>query len=413
MALVLVLLDAFRSDYVNAEDTPFLWSCAQEGEYYKRVQPGYGFCERTEILTGLSPIESGNVLAIGHDPANSPFRHARGLRQLAAAERTLSALSAVFGSFFRERVIAWFRWRLDCKLRTSGSRMSTYRIPIHLLPKWRLTEDQRDHREAGAFSVPSLLDRLTACGRRYSYDGFTALGMEPNGSDHDRLLLGSRSAVNPDIDFVLLYQSRADAMGHAHGPRSTELKAIAAEMDQDLERFTHGVLRDRPETTFVFLGDHGMLDVIARFDVFSKVKTLAKECRIAIHADMLVFLDSTIARFWFNADRGHSRLQERLLSSPDMLRHGSFKSTHSSCTDAPNANRLYGDLLWRADPGVLVFPDFFHSILPCRGMHGYDPLHPDSHGMCIVHGSAAVHKQAEHILLTEVHGILERTLELS
>ncbi len=56
MATVLLLLDAFRRDYLSDVNTPFLWRCSCEGEYYEGVEQSFGFCERSEILSGLRRI---------------------------------------------------------------------------------------------------------------------------------------------------------------------------------------------------------------------------------------------------------------------------------------------------------------------------------------------------------------------
>jgi predicted AlkP superfamily pyrophosphatase or phosphodiesterase len=74
MATVLILLDAFRRDYLAEHNTPFLWSCSREGEHYKGVIQSFGFCERSEILTGMNGRESGFLTAIGFDPDASPYR---------------------------------------------------------------------------------------------------------------------------------------------------------------------------------------------------------------------------------------------------------------------------------------------------------------------------------------------------
>ena len=50
--VLIVLLDALRHDYLNSEDTPFLYSLSNKSIYVKKLVPGYGFCERSEILTG-------------------------------------------------------------------------------------------------------------------------------------------------------------------------------------------------------------------------------------------------------------------------------------------------------------------------------------------------------------------------
>ena len=59
MATVLLLLDAFRRDYLEEETTPFLWKCSLEGERYEGVTQSFGFCERSEILCGLGPRQTG------------------------------------------------------------------------------------------------------------------------------------------------------------------------------------------------------------------------------------------------------------------------------------------------------------------------------------------------------------------
>ena len=51
---LLVLIDAFRHDYLSKEHTPFLWSLLEAGHYVERLEPSFGVCERTEILVGES-----------------------------------------------------------------------------------------------------------------------------------------------------------------------------------------------------------------------------------------------------------------------------------------------------------------------------------------------------------------------
>ena len=70
---VLILLDAFRWDYLDAQNTPNLWSMRERGLYVRRLRPSLGFCERTELLTGAYPVTTGNFTAIGYDPSGSPF----------------------------------------------------------------------------------------------------------------------------------------------------------------------------------------------------------------------------------------------------------------------------------------------------------------------------------------------------
>jgi len=92
MSTILLLLDAFRNDYLTEQTTPFLWKCAMEGEYYKNVEQSYGFCERTEIFTGKPASESGFFTAIGYDPINSPYKNINGLLLLYMVEQMVLLL---------------------------------------------------------------------------------------------------------------------------------------------------------------------------------------------------------------------------------------------------------------------------------------------------------------------------------
>ena len=78
----------------------------------------------------------------------------------------------------------------------------------------------------------------------------------------------------------------------------------------------------------------------------------------------------------------------------------------------PWPDRRYGDYLWVADPGILVFPDFFHRLVPCIGMHGYDPKLPESRGMCIFWGEGIPSSKHPVMPLAGVFDLIKRNLEL-
>ena len=92
MATILLLLDAFRSDYISKNNTPFLYKISKEGFFCPSVEQSYGFCERTEILTGLRANESGFFTAVGYDPINSPYKNIKWLNFLEFFENSMSYL---------------------------------------------------------------------------------------------------------------------------------------------------------------------------------------------------------------------------------------------------------------------------------------------------------------------------------
>jgi predicted AlkP superfamily pyrophosphatase or phosphodiesterase len=414
MSICLLLLDAFRSDYLSEETTPFLSRCARQGEYYRHVKPSYGYCERTEILTGLSARESGFFTAIGYDPERSPYRNVKGLRVWDVLETFLSTVASLGGSRFAGKISERYRRILGAAFRRRGIRMMTYQIPLRLLSYWALTEDEHDHRDIGSMGTESLLDLLHHRGRRYFYDAFTALGMSPNGTDQDRLNMALAQAGDKEIALYLIYQSCPDRIGHVHGPGSQALQEALRTMDEDLRVFTESFHRERPDATFVFLGDHGMLHVEETFDAETEICDSIVNHNLRCPDDVLFFLDSTVVRIWFLSEDARQKLKPALLASTPFLEKGTFlDAALAERNGIPWGDPAYGNLIWLADPGVLVFPDFFHRHVPCNGMHGYDPEIKDSQGMCIMHGPSIGPGFSEMISLTDTYSLLKERLQLT
>jgi predicted AlkP superfamily pyrophosphatase or phosphodiesterase len=413
--VVLLLLDAFRSDYLDPRSTPFLWRCSQEGEHYRRVVPGYGFCERSEILTGLTTSESGNFTAFGYDPAASPYRRLSPVmaQAVGGVQKLLPKRIRVPGKTRPGGVYRYAKKRLDHLLVRATGGYKPCNIPPAFLRFFALTEDAADHRRPGAFGTPSILDDLTAAGRRYYFDSFTALGFEGGASDGERLDM-ALSAADDEYSLYLIYIAAPDHFGHEYGPGSQELLAALRRMDTSLEQFAMGFRERHPSSSLCFLGDHGMAEVRATFDAESEIRRLALACRLRAGRDFLYFLDSTLVRVWFFTDAARDRLGAGLRRSPEFLSSGEFLSAEQvQHLSRDPGDRRYGDLVWQAQHGTVVFPDFFRSTHPPRGMHGYDPELPDSQGMCIVHrGGSSVGETFDSIPLTGIHHLLYRELDL-
>ena len=418
MAVVFFLLDAMRHDYITERNTPFLWRCGQEGEYYKHVIPSFGFCERTEILTGLTPEESGFFTAIGYDPENSPFKGVKLLPLLPLfdiVERFIPKKLRVPGRVTPGGFYRYYRGAMSRLLRKfSNSGMSTYCIPFNLLPYFNLTEDRIDHRCKDAFSTPSILQLLENRGQSYFYDSFTALNLPPNGSDNDRMDLALQAAGKKDYALYFIYISLPDAYGHKYGPESSKLRAALRGMDAELERFIGDFKKKVGDCIFVFLGDHGMVPITRLFDAKQVISSMSKKLGLKVRKDFIYFLDSTLVRMWFFSDKAKQLFTVALKQSDQFNEHGKFIDERIAQEyHIPWGDRRYGDITWWADSGVLVYPDFFHNDgVPYKGMHGYDPELPGSQGMCIVYGENTKRKEIDATPLTSVFDILKEVLKI-
>jgi hypothetical protein len=127
--------------------------------------------------------------------------------------------------------------------------------------------------------------------------------------------------------------------------------------------------------------------------------------------DFFFFLDSTMLRVWFETPDARSKLAPAIFESHVLASRGRVLTSQlAESLHVPMADRTYGDLIWWADRGVLVWPDFFHSSdAHISGMHGYDPSHADSHGTCIAFGPGISARQVETL---ELRGVFEVAREL-
>jgi dTDP-4-dehydrorhamnose 3,5-epimerase-like enzyme len=48
----------------------------------------------------------------------------------------------------------------------------------------------------------------------------------------------------------------------------------------------------------------------------------------------------------------------------------------------------FGDLVYLADPGMQISPNFYQGTGIVRGMHGYRPEYPQQQSMVMIHGPA-------------------------
>jgi hypothetical protein len=86
-------------------------------------------------------------------------------------------------------------------------------------------------------------------------------------------------------------------------------------------------------------------------------------------------LDSTTARFWFKEDNAKRKIAAML----EGLNGGKIMSKENLKICKANFNHTkYGELIWIADGGILILPNFWQGNSPVRGMHGYLPKVEDN-----------------------------------
>ena len=139
--IVYVLLDAFRSDYINKENTPFLYDLTKQKNvfYSKEVVPSFSFCERIEIFSGVNVEESLFFTAIGRDIKSSNYKKLKYyFLILHYIDISLVSINYNLKKLFR-KIFTKIHQQLGLKLKL-------YNIPLNIISNYRLTEDNMDIR---------------------------------------------------------------------------------------------------------------------------------------------------------------------------------------------------------------------------------------------------------------------------
>lgn len=410
--VLLVLVDALRYDYINEEDTPFLFSLSKQGLYVKKLTPGYGFCERSEILTGADTALTGNFTAYTYAPEKSPFRYLRYMRAFMVCAdyftevlpRMLPQKTAIFyDKVYRyscSYLQRWYRKFVPC--------YSWNRIPFRFFHLFALTEDARNHTKAEAFTVPSIYDLLREKNLTWHH-GFQDLATDMRDS-YDIALRKLYAAFSEPHSFYCFALGHLDTICHKLGTNRDARSRTLRLVDSILKEMYIEFKRANVDGNIIFFGDHGMLDVNNVFNAEEQLLLFFKEMGWKTPRDIVYFLDSTMVRFW-----GKKALEcKELVSSGDWVKYGfvvddALKKKIGILESSFN----YGDLIWWANPGITVFPDFFRRVDPPKGMHGYDVNLEEQKGFAIVNGPNVIHITKEEGTLLDIAPTVETILGLT
>ena len=362
--VILVLLDAFRCDYISRKNTPNLFDLIDDSKYYKKIVPSFGFCERTEILVGKSSLESGYFTALGYDPKNSPYKD---LEIVLTIFEFLESKSPEIV----KKVLRRFFWYLYKK---KPGTFFPFNIPFKKLSDFRLTEDGFDNLIIS--SEDSIYNKGFGVFKRASTDMSSAM----IGCDESRLNDVLENLGNPNYQFFPVYVSKMDFIGHYFGTSSNETFNALKEVDEQISNFVADAKMINHKIKIILCGDHGMTDICKKIDIEKKLKDSFKE--EIISNKLNYFIDSTLIRFWFNDENLRTQLEvflhENFISFGDIVHAKDYEEK-----GIPK-NKMYGDMIFLCHSGVIISPDFFNSKKNLKGMHGYIPKDDSNFGFCMI-----------------------------
>jgi len=366
---VMIHVDALRHDYVTTEDMPFLHSLARQGASGSLIPP-FGFEPDGAYFTGRTPEEYEGGVHFVFSPETTPYRFARFLPDW--FDRMGPYVSYAFRHYIVEKLIR--RFAKDDRVRVQSY---IGRIPFRQLPFFDLGDKEYAYEEGAFNGYPTLFDLLKKGGVDCFYHGAPQWPVQMDAVT-ERVLRDYKG----EEPFLFLFTGDLDVVGHKAGPESAERRAVARKVDDGLRRINEHLESFGKPVEWLIFGDHGMVEVSRGVDVESVLKSLpVKQGR-----DYAVFLDSTFARFWFFNDRAREIIEPVVRA----LKGGSVITPEDQEDyQIRYKTRKFGDLIWWADGGVEIHPDYWHFRGMKKGMHGYRKEALDNHAAFICSGTQA------------------------
>lgn len=165
-------------------------------------------------------------------------------------------------------------------------------------------------------------------------------------------------------DLMVIHLCSLDIIGHNFGPDSPHTKHTLKNIDEEMHKTICAVESSLEKLVAIIFSDHGMSPISKCVNLLGMLNSSS----LRLGKDYLVFLDSTIARFWFFNDKAKKTVFQKLstldcgkiLDKSDMKKLGIDK-----------IGQEYGELFFALNDGYVIHPDFFRKHSPPKGMHGY------------------------------------------
>lgn len=231
-------------------------------------------------------------------------------------------------------------------------------IPVELVDFFDTKEEKRLTDENPVRGITTLFDQLRECKVKYLTTGLYESILER------WIVRKALKAIAQDYRFILLKLGSLDRLGHKYGPESKEVTSKLGEIDRMVREVVERGVESGASAHFVIFSDHGMTPITKHVNLMKILEGLPVKMR----QDYIVFLNSTVASFWFNNERAKELIVEELETIEEgiILDNAKLKEL-----EIDEIGSEYGDLLFALKAGNVFFPDFYRKRKPPKGMHGY------------------------------------------
>lgn len=354
MKTLILWLDACRFDYIS--QMPFLSSLTRKGNF-GYLKPVLGFNSvLASFMTGLYPNRHGQFTAYCLDSR----------RDKIGRDKILKILPNFIAPYYfnlkryfqgKDFPVPFVNYKYSKNFNVAQEIFYHHRN----LSKARNFLDILDDNKLGFifYNWPFI----------YKNKGKTKLQFSLENNDKNRVKKFINLIKNNDFDVYFLHLWDLDKYGHQFGPKSSQVVRKLKQEDELVRKIFKKF--SWTKDNIIIWSDHGMLPVNKTVNIIDK---------LPISSKYKFFIDSTVARFWFDNSQIKSKIFD-ILDSFSSFGHilslgekNKFKINFS--------NNKFGEEIFLANSGVLILPNFFQDK-PIKGMHGYDLSDKNEWGIVI------------------------------
>jgi len=382
MTFVIICLDGFRYDYIK--ETSFLKKIMKKSRYGE-IYHGFGYASQYSAITGKSVEDLGIIANFYYKPKKLDF---------------YSFFSFVDNFPFKKNLRIFLDLIYNAKefLRGNNQPKSIFQIPLKYSRFFNNSVKKNIFEEK--FKSPSFFEifrdkKISGYMWPFIFENNKAkidiLNLSLNTSNTDKRAFEKSIKLlekKPDICYIHLFS--ADNLIHKFGTKSDKTKEIIDTLDDYSEK-----LNKYADKLLIF-SDHGMTEV----NEILNLRNLINKTNLKYGKDYVMFLDSTLARFWFFNEQAKIKIKNLLLK----IKKGRIISLKNK-----ELHKKFGELIFQVNSGVLILPNFYQKK-PDKAMHGYDDKLKTERGFYLFLDKKNTKKQKKDIKMKEIFDIIQTNI---
>ena len=363
--VIFILLDAFRWDYINKDDSPFLNTLSKSGISGSAI-PSFGFEPDAAYIAGLTPKESDGGTMFWKDYNNFDFRFSKFIPNFIdyfpnkinwIIRKVIRLISQYFGRTKRIR-----KYCDPCF------------IPIKYLHKFSYSTVMANYPwENGIMKDRTLFHLLNENNMKYFYHCI------PDNKVKSKIVYERFIKEYSEVyDYSFLFIGDLDSVGHKYGPKSDERKKTLKIVDRYIEKIYNYAKTKDNNLDIVILGDHGMVDVEYTIDIWNQIESLSKDLKFDY------FIDATMLRIWIRDNKYKKKIIDIINEVGGLIYiDKEFENKYDICYN----HNYFWDECWQVKEGYILHPNFFDTKDSPLGMHGYLPETQNNKPMYILNSN--------------------------